>query len=285
MTTLFVNCLTVIDASLLDPDRGLIGQSWMLDVELEGSLDWQGMVIDFGTVKKQIKQCVDKEFDHRLLIPDAYSGCRVEDRGENSAVYFQLASGATIEYRGPADACARIDTELLDEAALTDAIRRRLAPTLPDNVHRLGLQLRTEEIRGASYQYSHGLRHHGGNCQRIAHGHRSRIQIFRDGRRSPELESDWALRWKDIYIGVRADLKKSFAGDCTRYCQFGYSAPQGSFELILPERSCYLIDTDSTVENLARHICRTLKLEHPASAFRVVAFEGVAKGAISESED
>ena len=282
MTILFVNCLTVIDSSLLDPQRGLLGQSWLLDVELEGSLDDQGMVLDFGEVKKQIKRCVDQEFDHKLLVPAAYSGCRIEERDECRVICFQLASGATIEHRGPLDACAPIDAECIDEATLAAAITCRLKPILPDNVHRVRLHLHTEEIQGACYQYSHGLKHHEGNCQRIAHGHRSRIQIFRDGERSPELESDWAQRWKESYLGTSADLKQEFSRNGTVYYHFSYISRQGQFELILPKSACYLIDTDSTVENLAQHICTTLKREHPASALRVVAFEGVEKGSISE---
>jgi len=285
MTTLFVNCLTVIDASLLDPRRGLLGQSWLLDVELEGSLDRQGMVLDFGEVKKQIKRCVDREIDHRLLVPTAYPGCRIEYRGAHCIVHFQLTSGAAIEHRGPATSCALIDADSIDESSLAAAITRRLEPMLPDNVVRARLRLHQEDIQGACYQYSHGLKQHEGNCQRIAHGHRSRIQIFRDGQRSPELESDWAARWKDSYLGTRGDLKRELTRNDNHYYHFNYVAGQGLFDLILPQAQCYLIDTDSTVENLARHICTTLKREYPESDFRVVAFEGVGKGAVSESGD
>ena len=283
MTTLFVNCLTVIDASLLDPQRGLLGQSWLLDIELEGSLDRQGMVLDFNQVKKQIKQYVDREFDHKLLIPAAYSGYRIETHGDCSNVSFQLQSGAVIEHRGPASACAEIDAESVDAHSLAAAITSRLKPMLPDNVHQTRLLLHTEDIRGACYQYSHGLKHHEGNCQRIAHGHRSRLHIYRNGKRSPELESDWALCWRDIYLGTRSDLQREFTRSGTRYCHFGYAAGEGRFELILPKKQCYLIDTDSTVENLAQHICTSLAREQPAAQFRVAAFEGVNKGAISES--
>jgi len=284
MTTLFVNCLTVIDVSVLDPERGLLGQSWLLDVALEGSLDNQGMLLDFGEVKKQIKRSVDLEFDHRLLVPTAHPGCRVEYRGDSRIVHFQLASGAAIELRGPASACALINSEIIDEEALAAAVIRRLEPELPSNVSGVKVYLHTENIPGASYRYSHGLKHHDGNCQRIAHGHRSAIRIMRDGQPSPELESDWALRWQDIYIGTREDLKQEFEHNSVRYYQFGYIARQGRFDLILPKEQCYLIDADSTVENLAEHICTTLKHEYPASEFRVIAFEGVNKGAISDSQ-
>ncbi|MDO6806920.1 6-carboxytetrahydropterin synthase, partial [Wenyingzhuangia sp. 1_MG-2023] len=63
-----------------------------------------------------------------------------------------------------------------------------------------------ERIDSAFYHYSHGLKKHNGNCQRIAHGHRSRIEIFCNGERSDELEQQWAQRWRDIYIGTSADL-------------------------------------------------------------------------------
>ncbi|MCP4286702.1 MAG: hypothetical protein GY792_20025 [Gammaproteobacteria bacterium] len=283
MTTLFINCLTVIDASLLDARRGLLGQSWQLDVALEGLLDHQGMLLDFGQVKKQIKRCVDEEFDHKLLVPTAYSGCRVAHRSNRTEISFQLESGTTVEHYGPANACALIDQEFINSESVAAAIMRRLKPMLPDNVKQAKLHLHTEDIQGACYQYSHGLKYHEGNCQRIAHGHRSRIQIFQNSQRSPQLESTWALRWQDIYLGNRSDLKREFTHNGALYYHFGYTSRQGQFELILPEKQCYLIDTDSTVENLALHICTTLQREHPESDFRVVAFEGVDKGAISES--
>ena len=48
MSTLFVNKLTNIDFSYLDPKEGLVGESWLLDIQLAGSLNEEGMVLDFG---------------------------------------------------------------------------------------------------------------------------------------------------------------------------------------------------------------------------------------------
>lgn len=283
MTTLFVNRLTVIDFSMLDPDLGLLGESWQVDIELDGSLDHQGMVLDFSEVKRQVKAAIDSGYDHRLLVPARYTGCMVTAQQHRGEVLFTLRSGETLRHAGPTDAITLIDSEVIDQAAVTAAIIETLHTLLPDNVNGIRLQLRPESVVGAWYRYSHGLKHHAGNCQRIAHGHRSQIAIFRNGERDAVLEKEWAARWNNIYIGTRADLLGETEQAGQNYYRFGYTANQGLFELDLPEKRCYLVDQDSTVENLAQHIANTLKQEHPDSTFRVRAFEGVDKGAIGSA--
>ncbi len=53
---LFVEGLTVIDCSFLHPDRGLVGESWSVNVSLHGDLDEEGVVFDFSHAKRQLKQ-------------------------------------------------------------------------------------------------------------------------------------------------------------------------------------------------------------------------------------
>ena len=56
MATLFVDNLTVLDFSYLHGKRGMVGESWIVDLELTGDLDEQGMVFDFGLIKKAVKK-------------------------------------------------------------------------------------------------------------------------------------------------------------------------------------------------------------------------------------
>jgi len=283
MTRLFVKQLTSIDFSYLDTDRGLVGESWLVDVELGGDLDDQGMVLDFAEVKGSIKQLIDLEFDHRLLVPARCDGLQIEAQNQEIKIRFPLKNGGQIRHTGPADAIRQIDSDSINTRQVAQEIISSLKPSLPDNVEDLSINLYPEPISGAYYHYSHGLKQHLGNCQRIAHGHRSALQIMRDDARDEVLEQSWCDAWKDIYIGTRQDLIAEDSQDGISYLKFGYSAIQGHFELSLPKSSCYLIQTDSTVENLAQHILEKLKERHPNSEIEVRAFEGFGKGAISTS--
>ncbi len=280
MPTLFVNRLTTIDASMLHPELGLLGESWLVDIELEGTLDAQGMVLDFAEVKRTVKRIIDARFDHRLLIPEDYHHCHVEQSGRTCEVRFRTRSGEELLLRAPTSSIQPITADRVDAETLTTAITDTLQPLLPANVHRVGLHLHQEQIDGAWYRYSHGLKQHSGNCQRITHGHRSRIHILQNGRRNGILEQHWAEQWRDIYLATQSDLLETFYRDGIEYCRFGYAASQGTFELTLPRSRCWLLENDTTVENLARYIADTLQREHPGSSFRVQAFEGVDKGAI-----
>lgn len=60
---LFVRDLTVIDASYLCLQRGMVGESWLVDIELTGSLSEMSMLLDFARVKKNLKAIIDAEVD------------------------------------------------------------------------------------------------------------------------------------------------------------------------------------------------------------------------------
>ena len=276
---LFVNQLTAMDFSYLHPIRGLLGESWLVDIELAGGLDDQGMVLDFGDVKRQVKQLIDESFDHRLLVPADHPGLSVED----DQLSFLLDNGLRIRHRGPADALQFIPGETITRTQVAKTIHQALQPKLPGNVQSMQLTLYPEPEDGAWYQYSHGLKQHCGNCQRIAHGHRSRIRIWRDGIRDAMLEHLWAERLRGTYIGTETDMVAITSCNDQTCFRFAYTAEQGAFELELPADRCYLLDTESTVENIARHIRERLEEEQQGQRFRVQAFEGIGKGAISES--
>jgi 6-pyruvoyl-tetrahydropterin synthase len=281
---LFVDNLTNVDFSFLDPQRGLLGETWLANVQLHGELDEQGMVCDFGTVKKLLRHWLDTELDHRLAVPAQSPNITITEIGDHLDIQWEFGDdGEFLHTRSPKDAIALVEAEVLTPESVANWCIRRLKTLFPESVAQLELTFTCEAIDGAFYHYSHGLKKHGGNCQRIAHGHRSRIDIWANNQKCSVLEHQWAERWRDIYIGTREDIiaKPQFGG--LGYYHFAYTSAQGPFELTLPQRCCYLIDTDSTVEFLAYHIAQTTRAENPDTMIRVKAFEGINKGALADA--
>jgi 6-pyruvoyl-tetrahydropterin synthase len=280
MARLFVEELTVIDCALLDVRRGLLGQSWLVDLELGGELDEQGMVFDFGDVKPVVKAVIDETVDHRLLVPLASAALRLEQDPSETRLWFRTAGGEVF-HRSPADALCLLDAPSVEPDVVEARLVAAVLAMMPENVRDVRLTLREEAIGGAAYRYVHGLRQHLGNCQRIAHGHRSRIQVFRDGERSEPHERWIADRWRDVYLGCRADLQSEVERDGEPCYRFRYQAAQGEFELVIPKSRCDLLETESTVECIAAHLAGVLKGRDPSASYRVRAYEGVRKGAIA----
>jgi 6-pyruvoyl-tetrahydropterin synthase len=278
MARLFVERLTVIDFSFLEPRRGVVGESWIMDVELEGELDQQGMVFDFSEVKKTIKNWVDNELDHRLVVPGAAGGYYRNTEHGMGSLTFRLDDGNQIQHVGPADSVAVLNRlAAITPPAVAKYIEAKLKQILPKNISLVDVNLTAEKISGHYYHYTHGLQKHQGNCQRIAHGHRSKIQIEINGARSDKWEKHWADLFRDIYIGTRSHVVTPSTGNYTR---FEYLAEQGKFSIEIPTRSCYLIDTETTVELLASHIAEEMT-GLVTGKIKVTAFEGVGKGAIA----
>lgn len=291
---LFVNDLTVIDFSYLCAERGIVGESWIVDVLLDGSLNEQSMVLDFGIVKKQIKAIIDDAVDHKLLLPSLDNNLSVSQSSRDDHEYVDYTSARANYYlQSPSEAFAKIDCEKIEINAVTEHLQHIIKAQLPQNVEGLTLTLRPEKIDGFYYHYTHGLKKHDGNCQRIAHGHRSKIQLYKNDMRSIALEKSWCQRWQDIYIATDSDaishqdveLSTSAKAVLTQdvnntYACFAYFAPQGRFDIAVETKVLEVVDCDSTVELLADYIARQLKQESPNDELKVIAYEGVAKGAI-----
>ena len=283
MAALFVKHLTVLDFSYVHPKRGILGESWIVDVELAGDLNNEGMVFDFGHVKHAVRDAVESLFDHKLLLASQLPGLESHRNAGRIELRWHDDSGNPYHYKAPQDAVIVVDCPEITPENLVPALQQVAKDAVPNNVTDIRITLRTEEIAGASYQYSHGLKKHQGDCQRMVHGHRSRLKILRNGKRDPLLEKAWSLKWKDIYLGTQEDLIGTREENGVSLSQFRYQAQQGEFELELPSKRVYLLDCDSTVELIAQHIAQTLKKDDPEHDFEVRAYEGVMKGAIARS--
>ena len=285
---LFVNDLTVMDFSYLCPTRGMVGESWIVDVVLDGELNEESMVQDFGHVKKNLKRLIDEYVDHKLLVPAEYSGAEVlhDEQSDQVEVRFTCTDDRKIMLHCPAEAYAFVYSDIIDMDSVGVYLKEVLATHLPENVENITLNLRAEVIDVPFYHYTHGLKKHDGNCQRIAHGHRSRIDILIDGKACLESQQYWASRWEDIYIATLEDeiryedrqLKGEVTVPSDYYC-FAYESSQGYFELVLPKSDCEVIETDSTVECLAQYLLLEQKKRTPEGLCQVIAYEGVGKGA------
>ena len=291
---LFVKDLTVIDASYLCPKRGMVGESWIVDVILTGGLDSQNMVLDFGLVKKLLKRLIDDEVDHKLLVPLHAQQVQTQAKTNGMrSISMDTAKGGIHLYT-PEQGVALLPTANIHPDSVRDYLVELIEKTLPVNINQVELKLREEVIPTASYHYSHGLKKHNGNCQRIAHGHRSMIEIWHDGSRDDALEQRWAKRWQDIYLGSNEDQIEvaqlnlsQWASELSEQTHYGfrYTAEQGLFELAIPKDVVELIDSDTTVECLAEYIMQALKAEHQLTTpLTVFAYEGVGKGAIAQDD-
>ncbi|MDE8602958.1 6-carboxytetrahydropterin synthase [Marinomonas sp. RSW2] len=287
---LFVKNLTHVDLSYFDTERGLLGESWQTDIVLTGKLNDESMICDFSIVKKHIKKWLDDHIDHMLAIPAEHVGSSLT-KLTNDRVSFRFDhskenpdDSRRFQCDAPTQAICVLPMAKITPDAAAKWVESQILNLLPAELEAVSVRFSPEKIDGAEYQYSHGLKKHAGNCQRIAHGHRSTVGIYADGIRNDAMEKDWADRWKDIYLGTQEDLDKFIEEDGRRYHCFSYTSQQGLFELMIDSNQVYMLDCDTTVESLSAHIANVLAQENPGTHIEAHGFEGIGKGAISDSK-
>lgn len=273
---LFVDQLTNIDFSYLCPERGLVGETWLANIELSGEPDQQGMICDFGIVKKQLRQWLDKHLDHCLLVPENSPNVSLRRHDKQLSISLVCQNQSAIDIQSPEQAVSIISSSEITPLSVARWCEESIGQLFSNS--KLAISFTTEAINSPYYHYSHGLKKHDGDCQRIAHGHRSKILIWQNGALSHELMNDWANKWSDIYLATKEDCVSNDGETLT----FSYEASQGHFRICIPHSRCYVIDTETTVEHIAQHLADKISDLYPSDHIVVKAFEGIGKGAIAE---
>ena len=154
---LFVDNLTNVDFSYLHETRGLVGETWLASVVLEGDLDNQGMVCDFGVVKKMLREWLDEQLDHRLLVPiDSEALKTMESHNDSLEITWGKDKNTSITSISPAQAIAQVEARSIDPQSVARWCIDQLSPQFPASVKQLSLRFEIETIDGPFYHYSHG---------------------------------------------------------------------------------------------------------------------------------
>ena len=193
-SSIFLSDLTVVDHAYIDDNGRVIGGSYNPGFIVTGEVsDDESVVVDFSTVKKDLKTHMDKHlynidyngFDHKLWIIEGHSNCELSEDGDRVNILSPAFIGDF-----PSDAIRYIrnlNNDLYSEDFVGEQFAAHLTECLseiyPDinidvkcfnttNVH-----LIDRNMGITPFSYSHGLKDSTSyGCQNLAHGHLSFIQ-------------------------------------------------------------------------------------------------------------
>lgn len=297
VSSIFLQDITKIDCAVFDPSKGIVGQTWKVDVTIVGPLGDNGFVIDFGMVKKMVRQTLKSSLDHALIIPINSQAVQFKgmDRGERwrmRARPTKAEADQDWEYMGPAGAIFPLRCVALNRQTIEQEFTRQLRHRLPQELMQVTVQMREEEVVAteAVFRYSHGIARHAGMCQRLFHGHRSRIQVHVGEERRPDLEHYIArdVLGGNVHIAtpsqfVQGMIEPGTRGKTRDSVVLAYEGSLGFYEAILPADRVFCVETETSIECITHELARLVKREENTSErVRVMCYEGADKGAVAE---
>jgi 6-pyruvoyl-tetrahydropterin synthase len=294
--SLFYRNVTVLDYAYLDRHRGLIGHSLRVNVTFNGTTDAEGILFDFSHAKKKVKEIIDQDCDHRLVVP---RGVVKRNNGQISFEYKFGINNLLFSYQAPEEAICELPSDSVSYGSLKTHLENIIMKQMPKNIYSIELELEEEDFDfsdKATFHYTHGLKQHYGNCQRLYHGHKNTVDVYINGVNRPDLESYLAHNlfkgnthfcfWENI---VNKNEIMKVAGQNPRGTIVGvdnihikYQSGQGQFEGKLPASMVFITHRESTVENLSTEFAELVREQVGENAtIQVRAYEGIAKGALT----
>lgn len=295
--SLFYKNVTVLDYAFLDDHKGVVGDALKVHVEFIGKTDKEGVVYDFSYAKKKVKEIIDRDCDHRLVVPKGL----VEEVGKDRyQLNFQYGlNDMPLTYECPKEGICELPSFHVNKETLATYLETIILNEMPETVSAIKITLEDEPMPEGkpTFHYTHGLKEHYGNCQRLFHGHKNTVDVFVNGLERRDLEDYLAYelfkgsihfcKWENVTN--QEEIKKATGVDIPQgrfpkvpEVKIAYEANQGQFSGSLPGNEVYFMTEESTVENLSMLFASLIKEKVGASqSVMVRAYEGVAKGAIS----
>ncbi len=293
--SLFYQSLTLLDYAYLDDKLGVVGNSLIVDVELVGETH-DDIIFDFSLAKKEIKKIIDREADHRLIVP---AKTLIEKNGQYNLIHSWEKNTKTMEYWAPREAFCELDNDIISIPNIKTFLERVILKEMPANISKVLITLRQEAGESSStfFNYTHGLKNHYGNCQRLLHGHRSMLKISVNGKidkKSEELLANkifggnihFAMLSNIINLNEiikmypEIDKLDGLVPSKVNLVHIKYEGPQGIFKLKIPGSSVSIFQNETTIENLTLNFAKMVKKNlNKNDTVMVQGMEGIGKGA------
>ena len=267
--------------------------SYIVDLFLEGQLNQEQMLDDFSNLKKIVKEKVDLFIDHKTVINLKKEDKLIENKNDFEVLY-QQKNNEIIYLKSPKQSLLFLN-KTINKSYLEKETQQYLKKFLPKNITKITIKFKKEASKGDYFNYCHGLKMHKGNCQRITHGHRSKLQIKENNTLSKELTQKYKEQFKNIYFGTNSDLitfslalqkvKPKLQEDLNKhlniknYSAFNYIASHGEYILILAKKKCYFFANETTIEQICLELCKKIKNTNQNKKITLTIYEGINKGA------
>lgn len=307
-STMFLNDISVVDHAYIDDTGCVVGGSFNPCFEVSGTPDpVEKVVVDFSTIKKDIKDLIDKHdfvfnnngFDHKIWIIEGYSRVTVYNAiGRSDDLHITITTpNATIGL--PADAVKNIPeiegyTPCYSLEYIGAAFEQYLQPRLEALYPNVNIRIRcmnttnlhvpTDELRlhAKPFRYVHGLKDSTSyGCNNIAHGHGSFITADKNPENILQVIADEL----DNTVFVRADNQINAQWTDVGACvvSLEYTTPRGTFSMSLnpSTHKVVILNTETTVEYLAQYVKEQFGNEMRKLGITTFYIsEGLSKGAV-----
>lgn len=290
MIKIFLENVSAFDFAFLQKDSIPVGKSFFVNVAFEGTLNTNGMLIDFSEAKKIIKQRLLK-FDHKLLVSRVnvkykkkshviiVSKTTSQNSAEAQENFFAIYAKSTWIKVIPQKILNALNKE--DFTFFENFLSKQISAFMPKNIKAISIKLTENKeniYTGNYFNYTHTICNHNGHCQRF-HGHSAKLSVFQNNILNPDLTAYLAHRMSGLYIASNkyicaidspsVHIKQII--DCaldpkdfelikkTLYA-IEYSGSDGDVAILISKHLCILLKNESTIENITQYVYENARL-------------------------